>query len=68
MQTSSSMTNHKCAHAPCNCDVGPTERFCSDHCEEHSKAPREESTSNTRSGTCGCGHPDCGTPVEGASI
>lgn len=66
MQTAASHTNRKCAYVPCNCDVVSTERFCSDHCEEHAKAPREESGSLAHTGACGCGHPSCGTPAAGA--
>lgn len=62
MQTSSLMTNHKCAHGPCGCDVGPAERYCSDHCEDHGRAPREDGAVGHSAGACGCGHPECDSP------
>ncbi len=60
MEESSRFTNHKCAHAPCNCTVAPAERYCSDHCESHAGAPREDA--GMSHGTCACGHPECGEP------
>jgi hypothetical protein len=66
METASTLTNHKCAHGPCGCNVGPAERYCSDHCEAHAQAPREDGTAGLAPGACGCGHPECSEPDKDA--
>jgi hypothetical protein len=66
METASTLTNHKCAHGPCGCNVGPAERYCSDHCEAHAPAPREDGTAGLAPGACGCGHPECSEPDKDA--
>ena len=58
MQTSAAEGTRKCAHAPCNCVVPPAERYCSDHCESHGHAHKQDGAP----GGCGCGHAECGEP------
>jgi hypothetical protein len=66
METASTLTNHKCAHGPCGCNGGPAERYCSDPCEAHAQAPREDGTAGLAPGACGCGHPECSEPDKDA--
>jgi hypothetical protein len=42
---------HKCAHEPCNCDVAPGEKFCSDFCKDAGSEEVEIA--------CDCGHAPC---------
>jgi hypothetical protein len=41
-----------CAHKGCHCQAsaGRNDGFCSDHCAQ----------AGPGTGSCGCGHPDCG--------
>ena len=63
MQTSSSAGSRKCAHVPCNCMVAATEQFCSDHCETHSRAHKQDGAGTEG---CGCGHDECSEPPRDA--
>jgi hypothetical protein len=64
MQTASAAGGRKCAHMACNCMVSTTEQFCSDHCETHSMAHKQDSADV---GGCGCGHDECGEPTRAAN-
>ncbi len=43
----------QCGHEGCNCQVGQTGEFCSDHCREHAGDAGHEAHA------CECGHADC---------
>jgi hypothetical protein len=58
MQTSASLGTRKCAYTPCHCMVPPAEHYCSDHCESHVHAHKQD---GGLSG-CACGHAECEEP------
>ena len=59
MARANALSNHKCDHSPCNCMVAPGERYCSDHCEDRSRAPVTDADIAGAPGGCGCGHAEC---------